>query len=415
MTACDNVRAARWRRRAAGSTSCDGRACHGPHRVRPLPSRRWRSATSPCMLVVEHGGDAAGVFGYLVLGGAGVLRFAARRARHAAGRCAVAVAAGGGDRAGEPAFLGVGFHRALPPRRARVLPGEPRVRRVHGPHAGIRAAAALESASRVLTSDRVMALFGNAAPTVGLMLSMAARLVPQFVRRGADDRRRATRVHARPGQPSAKARRRRSRARRGAALRDSLRLSSVLMGWSMEDSLETAERHDARAAGERPRGARRTRAHRFRRPTPQRSRWAARLRCWPPSPPGRRVGSSGSTRSSMALHRGGTTCPMRCTRFCRCRWRQGSACGGGHEGGRSNDGTGARKREGQRGRGRAAEARRSARRAARRQMWRRPRPQRRRRPRACPPWRRAASRSLTRGRLRASGRSTGALRRARSS
>lgn len=44
----------------------------------------------------------------------------------------------------------------------------------------------LESASRVLTSDKVMALFGNAAPTVGLMLSMTARLVPQFVRRGTD-------------------------------------------------------------------------------------------------------------------------------------------------------------------------------------------------------------------------------------
>ena len=38
------------------------------------------------------------------------------------------------------------------------------------------------NASRVLSSDKVMALFGNAAPTIGLMLSMAMRL--PFHRRG---------------------------------------------------------------------------------------------------------------------------------------------------------------------------------------------------------------------------------------
>ncbi len=41
------------------------------------------------------------------------------------------------------------------------------------------------NASRALSSDKVMALFGDAAPTIGLMLSMAMRLVPQFMRRGA--------------------------------------------------------------------------------------------------------------------------------------------------------------------------------------------------------------------------------------
>ena len=40
------------------------------------------------------------------------------------------------------------------------------------------------NASQVLTSDKVMTLFGGGAPTIGLMLSMTARLVPQFVRRG---------------------------------------------------------------------------------------------------------------------------------------------------------------------------------------------------------------------------------------
>jgi len=40
------------------------------------------------------------------------------------------------------------------------------------------------NASQVLTSDKVMTLFGGVAPTIGLMLSMTARLVPQFLRRG---------------------------------------------------------------------------------------------------------------------------------------------------------------------------------------------------------------------------------------
>ena len=104
----------------------------------------------------------------------------------------------------------------------------------------------LESASRVFTSDRVMALFGNAAPTVGLMLSMTARLVPQFVRRGTDIggvQRACTAARPPVGESEGDDA---PRARRGAALRDNLRLSSVLMGWSMEDSLETASAMKAR-------------------------------------------------------------------------------------------------------------------------------------------------------------------------
>lgn len=99
------------------------------------------------------------------------------------------------------------------------------------------------NASRVLTSDKVMALFGGVAPTVGLMLSMTARLVPQFVRRGADidaAQRACTAARA----PSALG----GRARGG-----SLRLASVLMGWSMEDSLETASAMKARGWGAVPR------------------------------------------------------------------------------------------------------------------------------------------------------------------
>ena len=93
------------------------------------------------------------------------------------------------------------------------------------------------NASRALSSDKVMALFGNAAPTIGLMLSMAMRLVPQFMRRGAavgDVQRACTSAGA-------------AGPREGA--RSRLRLTSVLMGWGMEDSLDTADAMRARGWG----------------------------------------------------------------------------------------------------------------------------------------------------------------------
>lgn len=101
------------------------------------------------------------------------------------------------------------------------------------------------NASKVLTSDKIMALLGGSAPTMGLMLSMTARLVPQFVRRGAciaDVERACTSAH--PAEAP---------AGRFAAMRGYLRRTSVLMGWSMEDSLETADAMKARGWGACPR------------------------------------------------------------------------------------------------------------------------------------------------------------------
>lgn len=93
------------------------------------------------------------------------------------------------------------------------------------------------NAARVLTSDKVMALFGSVAPTIALMISMAARLVPQFVRRGNEIRfvQQACSSAYPQGTPK----------RVGAYAR----LCSVLMGWSMEDSLETADAMRARGWG----------------------------------------------------------------------------------------------------------------------------------------------------------------------
>lgn len=113
-------------------------------------------------------------------------------------------------------------------------------------------------AAELLPFDRVMALLGNAAPTVTLMISMAMRLIPRFVRQGKtiDSVQRVARSCALAsfaGQSP--------RPDRHLDLRLRLRLSSVLMGWTMEDSLETADAMRARGWGA---AARRTTYTRFR-------------------------------------------------------------------------------------------------------------------------------------------------------
>lgn len=92
----------------------------------------------------------------------------------------------------------------------------------------------LGCAFRVLTFDKIMELTGNAVPTVTLMLSMTGRLVPELVRRGkavSDVQEACTAAHADAG--------RKNRLKR-------TRLMSVLVGWSLEDSLETSDTMRAR-------------------------------------------------------------------------------------------------------------------------------------------------------------------------
>lgn len=86
------------------------------------------------------------------------------------------------------------------------------------------------NASAVLTSDKVMAVFGGRFPVVSLMVSMALRLVPRFVARG----REIASAHDA------------CTAARAAGPKARLRQVSVLMEWSMEDSLETADAMRAR-------------------------------------------------------------------------------------------------------------------------------------------------------------------------
>ncbi|MEF9841230.1 MAG: energy-coupling factor transporter transmembrane component T [Raoultibacter sp.] len=93
------------------------------------------------------------------------------------------------------------------------------------------------NAAVVLSSDKVMAVLGNAAPTIALMISMIDRLVPQFVRRGREVEAVQTAclpTNAQTGREK---------------MMDRLRLTSVMMGWSMEDSLETADAMRSRGWG----------------------------------------------------------------------------------------------------------------------------------------------------------------------
>ena len=95
-------------------------------------------------------------------------------------------------------------------------------------------------ASRVLTSDKVMAIAARRAPTVALMLSMALRLVPSFLRRARDisDARRACAAAAQHGPR--------------ASMRERIDEMSVLMAWGMEDSLARADTMKARGWGAVP-------------------------------------------------------------------------------------------------------------------------------------------------------------------
>ncbi len=132
------------------------------------------------------------------------------------------------------------------------------------------------NADAVLGSDKVMGVLGRALPTVGLMLSMAMRLIPRFVRRGrtinaalgactaahatsaeahtpnhlATETAKpqtagATATKTAPAQPCAETSKRTRRAR----FSDQLRTVTTLMGWSMEDSLEAADSMRCRGWG----------------------------------------------------------------------------------------------------------------------------------------------------------------------
>ena len=93
-----------------------------------------------------------------------------------------------------------------------------------------------EAAASMLEYDKVLALLGNAAPVIALMISMCMRLIPQFLRRGRTVLAVQDAIDV-PGRAPTD------------PVRSRLRASSVLMGWGMEDSLERADAMRSRGWG----------------------------------------------------------------------------------------------------------------------------------------------------------------------
>ncbi len=92
-------------------------------------------------------------------------------------------------------------------------------------------------ASKILSTDKVLAVLGGVLPVVGLMISMAMRLVPQFTERGKLIGSVAESVtSARP-------------LTKRDHITSRLRIVSVLMGWSLEESLQSADAMKARGWG----------------------------------------------------------------------------------------------------------------------------------------------------------------------
>lgn len=89
-----------------------------------------------------------------------------------------------------------------------------------------------EDAAAVLTQDRLLALAGRHARSVPLVASMAAQLVPQMLGRA-----RAVRAAARACTAAGP---------RPPARDELLRTSTMLLSWSLEDSLERADAMRAR-------------------------------------------------------------------------------------------------------------------------------------------------------------------------
>lgn len=89
-----------------------------------------------------------------------------------------------------------------------------------------------EDAAAVLTQDRLLALAGRRARSVPLVASMAAQLVPQMLGRARAVRAAARACTAAGPHPPARD--------------ELLRTSTMLLSWSLEDSLERADAMRAR-------------------------------------------------------------------------------------------------------------------------------------------------------------------------
>ena len=88
----------------------------------------------------------------------------------------------------------------------------------------------------LMPNDKFLYLFGRIMPTIALMLSMILRLIP------------VTRYKARCISSASKALGIKAQSKK-ARIASAVRQSSILLGWTMEDSVDTAESMNARGYG----------------------------------------------------------------------------------------------------------------------------------------------------------------------
>jgi len=142
----------------------------------------------------------------------------------------------GRDLPRQPALLGIWVHGAVAPGFRGHLPREPCVRSLHGRDARGRGCSGSSAPRACSRRTACSSSVPRALPTVTLMVSMTAQLVPQLVRRGQDGQVDVCRP-ARPASGTKDVR------------HAQVRMSDVLVAWAMEDSLERADAMRARGWG----------------------------------------------------------------------------------------------------------------------------------------------------------------------
>jgi len=92
--------------------------------------------------------------------------------------------------------------------------------------------------SHVMTADKLLHLFGRAAPSLSLVVTMTLRLIPRFQTqfRAVTDARRSLGRDAAPPSPRQK-------------LTDAVQVLSALTTWALENGIETADSMRSRGCG----------------------------------------------------------------------------------------------------------------------------------------------------------------------
>jgi energy-coupling factor transport system permease protein len=106
---------------------------------------------------------------------------------------------------------------------------------------------------RLITNDKFMYLFGRAAPTSSMVISMILKFVPIMsvrMREIANAQKVLGATDPPKGEEKGGSKRKRAR---GESVRNGVRVSSILISRSMEDSIETADSMRARGYGTGPR------------------------------------------------------------------------------------------------------------------------------------------------------------------